>query len=447
MTAPETAAHHPAGAGAAGASAAGAAAAPSWPSTPFAGRRIVLGVTGSIACYKALDLASKLTQAGALVDVILSYGASQFVTPLAFRSLTHRPVVTDAFDAESEYAVEHITLARAADALVVAPATVHAIARLALGLADDALTTTAVATAAPLVVAPAMDGGMFEHPATQENLATLRRRGAVIAGPGGGRLASGLYGAGRLLETPELLGQIAYALGRGGDLAGRRLLISAGGTREPIDPVRVITNHSSGKMGYALAEAARDRGAQVTLVSAAALPPPPLVELAPVNTAAEMGRAVLERLPQCEALIMAAAVADYTPADPAQHKLKKSGDALNIPLAPTADILLAAGPGAGSPADSPGSSGNAAGRFVKVGFAAESHDLLTNARAKAAAKDLDLIVANDITDPGSGFGSDDNRVTLIDRQGQATELPLLPKYAVAHAILDRVAALLPPPGH
>lgn len=443
MTAAETAAHHPDG----------AAAAPSWPATPFAGRRIVLGVTGSIACYKALDLASKLTQAGALVDVILSYGAAQFVTPLAFRSLTHRPVVTDAFDAESEYAVEHITLARAAEVLVVAPATVHVIARLALGLADDALTTTAVATAAPLVVAPAMDGGMFEHPATQENLATLRRRGAVIAGPGGGRLASGLYGAGRLLETPELLGHIAYALGRDGDLAGRRLLISAGGTREPIDPVRVITNHSSGKMGYALAEAARDRGAQVTLVSAAALPPPPLVELAPVTTAAEMGAAVLERLPQAEALIMAAAVADYTPADPAQHKLKKSDAARTIALTPTADILRAAGApirdgSGGSAADgsgggSPAGSGRA-GRFVKVGFAAESDDLLSNARAKVAAKDLDLIVANDITDPGSGFGSDDNRVTIIDRQGQAHELPLLPKYAVAHAILDRVAALLPP---
>lgn len=429
----------------------GAGESSSWPATPFAGRRIVLGVTGSIACYKALDLASKLTQAGALVDVILSYGAAQFVTPLAFRSLTHRPVVTDAFDAESEYAVEHITLARAAEALVVAPATVHAIARLALGLADDALTTTAVATAAPLVVAPAMDGGMFQHPATQENLATLRRRGAVIAGPGGGRLASGLYGAGRLLETPELLGHIAYALGRGGDLAGRRLLISAGGTREPIDPVRVITNHSSGKMGYALAEAARDRGAQVTLVSAAALPPPPLVELAPVTTAAEMGRAVLERLPQAEALIMAAAVADYTPADPAQHKLKKSEDALTIALTPTADILRAAGAPNRSPdgagggvADGSGGGSGTAGRFVKVGFAAESDDLLSNARAKVAAKDLDLIVANDITDPGSGFGSDDNRVTIIDRQGQASELPLLPKYAVAHAILDLVAALLPP---
>ena len=429
--------------------------APAWPATPFAGRRIVLGVTGSIACYKALDLASKLTQAGALVDVILSYGATQFVTPLAFRSLTHRPVVTDAFDAEAEYVVEHITLARAAEALVVAPATVHAIARLALGLADDALTTTAVATAAPLVVAPAMDGGMFQHPATQENLATLRRRGAVIAGPGGGRLASGLYGAGRLLETPELLGHIAYALGRDGDLAGRRLLISAGGTREPIDPVRVITNHSSGKMGYALAEAARDRGAQVTLVSAAALPPPPLVELAPVTTAAEMGRAVLERLPQADALIMAAAVADYTPSDPAQHKLKKSDDARTIALTPTADILRAAGApnrapdGAGGGSadglgDGSGGGSGMAGRFVKVGFAAESDDLLSNARAKVAAKDLDLIVANDITDPGSGFGSDDNRVTIIDRQGQADELPLLPKYAVAHAILDRVAALLPP---
>ena len=235
----------------------------------LSGKRVVLGVTGSIACYKALDLASKLTQAGALVDTIMTHGATQFVTPLAFRSLTHRPVVTDAFDADSEYAVEHVELARQADVIVVAPATVHTIAKLAMGMADDPLTTTVVASKAPLMVAPAMDADMYEHPATQENLERLRQRGAVIAGPGRGRLASGLTGWGRLLETPELLGYIAYTLGRNGDLSGRTVVVSAGGTAEPIDPVRVITNHSSGKMGYAVAEAARDRGARVVLVSAA----------------------------------------------------------------------------------------------------------------------------------------------------------------------------------
>ena len=281
----------------------------------LSGKRVVLGVTGSIACYKALDLASKLTQAGALVDTIMTRGATQFVTPLAFRSLTHRPVVTDAFDADSEYAVEHVELARQADVIVVAPATVHTIAKLAMGMADDPLTTTVVASKAPLLVAPAMDADMFEHPATQENLERLRQRGAVIAGPGQGRLASGLIGWGRLLETPELLGYIAYTLGRDGDLKGRTVVVSAGGTAEPIDPVRVITNHSSGKMGYAIAEAARDRGANVVLVSAAkGLPNPPLVDVVSVSTAQQMCDAVLARTGDADALIMAAAVADYRPA-------------------------------------------------------------------------------------------------------------------------------------
>ena len=234
----------------------------------LAGKNIVLGVTGSIACYKALDLASKLVQAGAHVETILSYGATQFVTPLAFRSLTHRSVITDTFDANSEYSVEHVALARWADIVVIAPATVHCLAKLAAGLADDPLTTTVVATEAPLLVAPAMDANMFDHPATQENVARLRNRGVFITGPAPGRLASGLMGMGRLVEPAVLLGHIAAALGKHGDLAGRRVVVSAGGTQEAIDPVRVITNHSSGRMGFAVAEAARDRGADVVLVTA-----------------------------------------------------------------------------------------------------------------------------------------------------------------------------------
>ena len=392
------------------------------------GKRVVLGVTGSIACYKALDLASKLTQAGALVDVVMSYGATQFVTPLAFRSLTHRAVVTDGFDANAEYAVEHVELARQADIIVVAPATVHSIAKLALGLADDPLTTTAVASKAPLMVAPAMDADMYEHPATQDNLARLRARGAVLAGPGRGRLASGLTGWGRLLETPELLGYIGYTLGRQGDLAGRTIVVSAGGTAEPIDPVRVITNHSSGKMGYAVAEAARDRGARVALVSAARnLPDPAMVAVTRVATAQEMGDAVLARVDAADALIMAAAVADYRPRYAAGQKIKKGDDELNIPLARTTDILAAT---------------QGRGRLVRVGFAAESENLTANAAAKVRAKGLDLIAANDITSEGSGFGADTNRVTLIDRDLNAEELPLLTKYEVGNRILDRVALLL-----
>ena len=391
----------------------------------LSGKRVVLGVTGSIACYKALDLASKLTQAGALVDTIMTHGATQFVTPLAFRSLTHRPVVTDAFDADSEYAVEHVELARQADVIVVAPATVHTIAKLAMGMADDPLTTTAVASRAPLMVAPAMDADMFDHPATQENLERLRERGAVIAGPGQGRLASGLTGWGRLLETPDLLGYIAFTLGRNGDLKGRTIVVSAGGTAEPIDPVRVITNHSSGKMGYAVAEAARDRGANVVLVSAAkGLPNPPLVDVVPVSTAQQMCDAVLARTGDADALIMAAAVADYRPLSTADQKIKKSDDDLTIPLAKTVDILA-----------------TARGEFVRVGFAAESENLVANASAKVASKSLDLIAANDITSEGSGFGTDTNRVTLIDRDMSVEELPLLTKYEVGNRILDRVAAL------
>ena len=393
---------------------------------PLTGRHIVLGVTGSIACYKALDLASKLVQSGALVDAVLSYGATRFLTPLAFRAITHRDVVSDGFDPHSEFGIDHVALAQRADIIVIAPATVHCIAKLAAGLADDPLTTTVIASSAPLLIAPAMDANMYDHPATQDNLTKLRERGVMIAGPASGRLASGLLGKGRLLETPELLGHIAAALGKQGDLAGRVIVVSAGGTMEAIDPVRVITNHSSGKMGYALAEAARDRGAAVVLVTApTSLLDPPLVQVVKVTSAEEMCQAVLKHVEKADALIMAAAVADYRPSSESAQKIKKSRSDMTIALTKTVDILEAA-----------------QGNFIKVGFSAESENLLKNAKAKVQSKGLDLIVANDITDPDSGFGVDTNRVALIDRDLQVEELPLMSKYEVGNRVLDRVRALL-----
>ncbi len=393
---------------------------------PLAEKHVILGVTGSIASYKAVDLASKLVQAGALVDVIMTYGATRFVTPLAFRSITHREVVTETYDVSSEFANEHVALARRADIVVIAPATVNCIAKLAVGLADDPLTTTVIATSAPLLVAPAMDADMYAHPATQENLDKLRQRGVAIAGPAPGRLASGLVGMGRLVEPIDLLGHISATLGRTGDLTGRTIVISAGGTQEPIDPVRVITNHSSGKMGYALAEAARDRGARAVLVTApTGLPDPPLVDVVNVRTADQMAQAVKEEVSTADALIMAAAVADYRPASAAEQKIKKSDDELTIELARTTDILA-----------------TVQGNFVRVGFAAESENLVPNATDKVIRKSLDLIVANDITDSDSGFGSDTNKVVLIDRELNVEELPLLTKYEVGQRILDRVRDLL-----
>ena len=394
---------------------------------PLEGKHIVLGVTGSIACYKAIDLASKLTQAGALVDTIMSYGATQFVTPLAFRSITHRAVVTDTYDSNSEYSIEHVALAHQADVVVIAPATAHCIAKLAQGLADDPLTTTIIATAAPVMVAPAMDANMFDNPATQDNVATLKRRGMVIAGPAPGRLASGLMGMGRLLETPDLMGYISYTLGKDADFRGRKVVVSAGGTMEAIDPVRVITNHSSGKMGYAIAEAARDRGAEVALVAASTgLPDPALVNVVRVRSAQDMCDEVLRQVKTADALIMAAAVADYRPASEAEQKIKKSADDLTIELAKTTDILEAA-----------------RGNFVKVGFAAETQDLIPNARDKVTRKGLDLIVANDLTDPQAGFGVDTNKVTFIDGDLNVEDLPVMTKYEVSQRILDRVRQLFP----
>ena len=390
--------------------------------------RIALGVTGSIACYKAVELASKLTQEGALVDVIMTRGAANFLNPLTFRSITHRPVVTDLFDPQSALSMDHVAIAESADVIIVAPATAHAIAKLAWGLADDALTTTVLATRAPVVVAPAMDGHMYENPATQENVERLRSRGVTIAGPAEGRLASGLVGRGRLLEPSELLGHLRMVLGRTGDLADLKVVVSAGGTQEPLDPVRVIANRSSGKMGYAIAEAARDRGANCVIVSAPTnLPDPIGARVVKVQTALEMRDAVLHQCRDADALIMAAAVADWRPAQPADHKVKKgASDTWSIELTKNPDIL----------AEAQGD------HLVKVGFAAESEDLLANAQAKLVSKGLDLIVANDITAEDSGFAVDTNRVMLLDREGGVDQWPLLTKYQVGDRILDRVAAII-----
>lgn len=398
---------------------------------PLRDRTIVLGVSGSIACYKAVDLASRLVKAGARVDVVMTASATKFVTPLSFRAITHRPVVDDLWDPAAELAVEHVGLAKRADAILIAPATANLLAKLSLGFAEDALQTTVLDSRAPLVIAPAMEGEMYAAPTTQEHIGRLRERGATIIEPEEGRLASGLSGRGRLADPETILGTLRQVLARGGDLAGRRLVISAGGTQEPIDPVRIITNRSSGKMGFALAEAARDRGARVTLIATPtteALTPPFGTTVVQVETVREMHEAVAEAVAEADALIMAAAVSDYRVANPATQKIKRRGaaaDGLSIALVPNPDIL----------SETPGN-------FVRVGFAAESEELLANAGQKLLKKHLDLIVANDITGPGSGFGSDTNRVTLIGRDGGPEDLPLLSKRAVADAILDRVVALL-----
>jgi phosphopantothenoylcysteine decarboxylase/phosphopantothenate--cysteine ligase len=386
------------------------------------GKVVVLGVTGSIAAFRAPELASKLAQAGASVDVVMTPAATEFVTPLTFRSVTQGSVIADMFGG----ALEHVELARRADVMVVAPATATTIARLAHGLAEDMVSVTVLATRAPVLVCPAMDSQMFENPATQANLGTLRARGMIIVGPEMGRLASGRMGLGRLADVETILGAIRYVLGREGDLAGRKVVVTAGGTREPIDPVRYVGNYSSGKMGYAMAEAARDRGAEVMLVSApTALPTPYGVKLAPVQRASEMRDAVALECRDAQALVMAAAVADYQPTATAEQKMKRRAKTLSLELTRTPDILAEAGKG-----------------LIRVGFAAESQDLVANARRKLKSKGLDLIVANDITGPETAFDADTNRVVILDRAGGEERLPVMTKYEVAQRILDRVVELL-----
>ena len=395
---------------------------------PLDKKTVALGVTGSIACYKAVDLASKLVQSGAAVDVIMTHEATKFVAPLTFNSITHRPVVSDMFEPQSELGMDHVAIAQRADIVVVAPVTAHTLAKVAWGLTDDALTTTLLATQAPVILAPAMDAHMYGNPATQHNVEKLKSWGYFLVGPAEGRLASGLIGRGRLLETHELLGHIRAVLGRDGDLAGRKVVVSAGGTREPLDPVRAISNRSTGKMGYAVAEAARDRGGDTVLVSAAAsIPDPVRVRVLRVETAEEMRSAVLDECRDADALVMAAAVGDWRPVSVASQKVKKTdSDSWSVDLTKNPDIVAEV----------------QRDGLVKVGFAAESEDLVSNAQEKLAGKGLHLIVANDITSTDSGFATDDNRVFLLDREGSVEELPLMPKYEVAHRILDRVVPLL-----
>jgi len=392
----------------------------------LANKTIVLGITGSIAAYKAADIASKLTQAGAKVEVVMTESATKFVTPLTLRSITHRPVVTDMFELASEFSIEHVALAEAADVVVIAPATANVIAKLAAGIADDELTCTVLATEAPVIVAPAMHSSMFRNSITQENLARLKARGFTIVGPEHGWLASGKVGMGRLADTAKIIDTISKVLEQGKDLAGKRIVVTAGGTQEPIDPVRHIGNRSSGKMGYAIAEAARERGATVSLITApTSLPKPAGMEVVPVVTATQMKAAVAKAVAEADALIMAAAVTDYQPKSIAKAKIKKETPTLTLELIRTPDILT-----------------EVKGNFLKVGFAAESENIVANAKQKLKQKQLDLIVANDITDPGSGFGADTNKVTLIDKQGNIEALPLLTKREVADKILDRVVGML-----
>ncbi len=393
-------------------------------------KRILLGVTGSIACYKAADLASKLTQLGAAVDVVLTSAAVNFISPLTFQSVTGRRAYVDADLWGPEGHVLHVNLVSQADLLVIAPATANTLAKLAYGQADNLLTLAALASTAPLLLAPAMDGGMYEHPATQANLKTLKERGAVIAGPQSGHLASGLSGVGRMAEPAELLGHIRVLLGRSGPLAGRKVVVTAGGTQEAIDPVRSITNRSSGKQGYALAQAALDLGAAVTLISApTALTPPVGAELVPVTSAKDMLEAVLANAKGSDILLMAAAVADFRPRKEAKQKIKRTAGVPKLEITANLDILLELRKVKGNQPK------------VVVGFAAESKDLIENAKQKLKAKHLDLIVANDIAASDAGFEVDTNRVVLLDKTGKQEELPLMSKDEVARIVVERAAAL------
>jgi phosphopantothenoylcysteine decarboxylase/phosphopantothenate--cysteine ligase len=391
------------------------------------GRELILGVTGSIAAYKAVYLLRELGRLGAGVTVCLSEHAREFVGPLTFRTLSGRPVLTNLFDPQSPDAVEHVALAERCHAVVVAPVTANLIAKAAHGIADDFLTTLLLAARAPVLMVPAMDGGMWEHPAVVANVATLRARGVTVLEPDSGALASGLSGKGRFPEIADIVESLYRVLAPARDLAGERVLVTAGPTREPIDPVRYISNRSSGKMGYGLAVAALRRGAAVTLVSGpTALTPPAGAVFVPVQTAEEMREAVLHHLAKATIVIKAAAVADYRARQAASAKIKGKHD-LTVELTPNADILAEV-------------AARRTGAFV-VGFAAETNDVAANARAKLEAKGIDLLVANDVSRSGIGFDADDNEVLLLDRWGGARPLPKMPKTAVADAILSHVLSL------
>lgn len=394
----------------------------------LSGKTVVLGVTGGIAAYKACELTSRLRRAGAQVYVVMTKNACEFVAPLTFETLSNHPVVTDTFARPEKWEVEHVALAKRADVFVIAPATANIMAKLAVGLADDMLSTTALATRAPLLIAPAMNTGMWENAATRQNVETLRARGARLIGPEGGFLACGDQGAGRMSEPETIFDAIAETLARTEDMRGLRVLVTAGPTQEKIDPVRYLTNRSSGKMGYAVAQAAAERGARVTLVSGPVrLAAPAGVEMVPVVSTQDLYNEMTRRCGEADVIVQAAAPADFTPVSAAEHKLKKQGGDMTLALRETPDVAAAVG------------------RLKRegqtlVGFAAETDNVLENAGGKLLKKRLDMIVANDVTAPGAGFDVDTNVVTFITRDARET-LPLMSKREVAQRLLSRVLAL------
>jgi phosphopantothenoylcysteine decarboxylase/phosphopantothenate--cysteine ligase len=391
------------------------------------GTRILLGVSGSIAAYKAVGLLRALVQEGADVSVAMTESAIRFVSPLTFEVLSRHPVATSVFGASQD--MVHLTLPERADVIVIAPATANQLAKYAMGLADDVLSTMALTATCPLILAPAMDGGMWDHPAVQANVRLLRQRGATVLEPGEGPLASGRIGKGRLTDEGMIIAAIEAALMPQRDCVGQRILISAGPTQEAIDPVRFISNRSSGKMGYALAEAARARGAEVVLVTGPTDLPIPLgVEPVHVCTAEEMSKVMLSRLSWATVVIMAAAVADFRPKRPSSRKIKKSGTAWqHLELEPTDDILTLLT--------------QQRSTQLMVGFAAETEAVAEQAAEKLQRKGLDLIVGNNVAEVGSGFGSDTSAAILIDREGRTTPIAVISKRALADKIMDTVTVL------
>ncbi|MBR1584706.1 MAG: bifunctional phosphopantothenoylcysteine decarboxylase/phosphopantothenate--cysteine ligase CoaBC [Clostridia bacterium] len=394
------------------------------------GKQIVLGVTGGIAAYKACEVTSRLKKAGAQVHVVMTKNACEFVTPLTFETLSNHPAVTDTFARPETWEVEHVALAKRADLFVIAPATANILAKMACGIADDMLSTTVLATRAPILVAPAMNTGMWENAATRQNVETLKSRGVRFIGPEGGYLACGDTGAGRMSEPEQIVRAIEEILCPRLDFAGVRVLVTAGPTQEKIDPVRYLTNRSSGKMGYAIAEAARQRGAQVTLISGPTnLAAPAGVERVDILSTQDLYEAMTARCPQADVVIQAAAPADFTPEKAADQKIKKQGDGpLTLSFRQTPDVAAAVGRQKRS-------------GQVLVGFAAETNDVMENAGQKLSKKNLDMIVANDVTAPGAGFDVDTNIVTFLTNDGAET-LPCLPKRQVADELLDRAVRIL-----
>jgi phosphopantothenoylcysteine decarboxylase/phosphopantothenate--cysteine ligase len=387
---------------------------------------VLLGITGGVAAHKSVDLASKLVQQGAKVDVVLTESSRQFVGPAGLQAITRRPVHGSVFEPWTESYAGHITLGEESDLIIIAPATTNVIAELAVGLAPDMLGAAVLASTAPLIVAPAMEDTMYRHPATQQNLETLRNRGVVLVGPDSGRLASGENGLGRMSEPPEILGAARAALGRHGVLAGKRIVVTAGGTREALDPVRYLGNRSTGLMGYAVAQAAIDAGASVILISGpSSLPAPYGAVRIDVQTAVQMKEAVHDAIEGAQVIVMAAAVADYRPKDVRSEKIKKSelGATLSLELVANPDIIAGI--------DQPG--------LLKIGFAAETSNLVLHAQKKLKEKGLDLVVANNAE---QAIGSRDNQVTLVWPDGVVEEIPLLPKDQVAELLVDRIARIL-----